>query len=71
MLDHEVVTFTRGKGKNKKLKAFYRFLIKWANYTDDNNKWEPEDGLLTCEEMLQEYKAKNGLTEKAIDMVPA
>ena len=65
LLDHEIVTFTRGKGKNKKLKAFYRFLIKWAHYTEDNNKWEPEDGLLTCEEMLQEYKARNGLTEKS------
>jgi hypothetical protein len=71
LLDHEVVTFTRGKGKNKKLKAFYRFLIKWANYSDDNNKWEPEDGLLTCDEMVREYKAKNGLAEKAIDMVNA
>jgi len=36
-LDHEVVTFTRPKGKKKKLKAFYRLLIKWAGYTEDNN----------------------------------
>jgi hypothetical protein len=33
LLDHEVVTFSRGKGRNKKPKAFYRFLIKWGNYT--------------------------------------
>ena len=53
----------------RKPKAFYRFLIKWANFTEDNNKWEPEEGLLTCDDMTKEYKAKNGLAEKAIDMV--
>jgi hypothetical protein len=71
LLDHELVTFSRGKGRNKKPKAFYRFLIKWANYTEDDNKWEPEEGLLTCDDMIREYKAKNGLAEKAIDMVNA
>ena len=71
LLDHELVKFTRGKVRNKKPKAFYRFLIKWANYTEDNNKWEPEEGLLTCDDMIREYKAKNGLAEKAIDMVNA
>ena len=45
------------------------FLIKWANHTEDNNKWEPEKGLLTCDDMIREYKAKNGLVEEAIDMV--
>jgi hypothetical protein len=55
----------------RKPKAFYRFLIKWANFTEDNNKWEPEEGLLTCDDMTKEYKAKNGLAKKAIDMVNA
>ena len=27
--------------------------------------------LLTCDDMIREYKAKNGLAEKAIDMVNA
>ena len=71
LLDHELVKFTRGKVRNKKPKAFYRFLIKWANYTEDNNKWEQEEGLLTCADMIREYKAKNGLAEKVIDMVNA
>ena len=69
LLDHELVTFSRGKGRNQMPKAFYRFLIKWANYTEDNNKWEPEEGLLTCDDMIKEYKAKNGLAEKAIDIM--
>jgi hypothetical protein len=38
LLDHEVVTFARGKGRNKKLKASYRFLNKWANYAEGNSK---------------------------------
>ena len=71
LLDHEVVTFTRGKGKKRKPKALCRFLIRWANYTEDINKWEPEEGLLTCDDMIREYKAKNGLAEKAVDMVNA
>ena len=37
----------------------------------DNSKWEPEEGLLTCDDMIREYKAKNGLAAKAIDMVNA
>ena len=44
LLDHEVVSFSIGKGRYKKPKAFYRFLIKWANYTEDDNKWELEEG---------------------------
>jgi len=35
LLDYEVVNFSRGKGRNKKPKAFNRFLIEWANYTED------------------------------------
>jgi len=70
LLDHQVVTFSRGKGRDKKPKAFYRFLIKWANYTKNNNEWEPEEGLLTCDD-IRKYKVKNGLAEKAIDMVNA
>jgi len=33
------------------------------------NKWEPEEGLLTCDDMIRDYKVKNGLAEKAVDMV--
>ena len=45
--------------------------MKWAGYSDVHNRWEPESNLLTCDDMIQEYKAKNGLAEKAIDMINA
>ena len=53
LLDREVV----GKGKRRS----YRFFVKWTGYDDENNMWEPEKKLVTCEELLREYKASRGL----------
>jgi hypothetical protein len=50
LLVQEVVNFSRGKGRKKKLKAFCRLLIKWAKYKEDNNKWELEEGLPFCDD---------------------
>jgi hypothetical protein len=60
LLDHEVV----GKGKRRS----YRFFVKWTGYDDKNNMWEPEKNLVTCEELLREYKASRGLPWKACNL---
>jgi len=69
LLDHEVVTFTRGRGKIRNLKAFYRLLVKFANYSEDNKKWNSEEGLPTCDDTTRDYNAENGLAEKATETV--
>ncbi|KAG2226374.1 hypothetical protein INT45_000542 [Circinella minor] len=33
-----------------------RYLIKWKNYDDSENSWEPEDNL-SCPELLEQFKA--------------
>eukprot|EP00983_Pelagomonas_calceolata_P043936 1139092-Pelagomonas_calceolata.AAC.1 len=37
----------------------------WRGYSEDNSKWEPGWNLPICDEMLQQYKAKDGLLWRA------
>lgn len=32
------------------------YLIKWEGYPDSDNQWEPEDHLLTCQDLIDEYE---------------
>lgn len=41
------------------------YLIKWKNYTDEDNTWEPLF-LLNCGELITEYETKNGLKGEKI-----
>ena len=59
--DHEIIK--KGRGWS------YSFFIKWKGYSEDNNSWEPERNLLTCDEMLRQYKAQNGLPWHARDLM--
>ena len=59
--DHEVVR--RGRGWS------YNFFISSKGYSEEHDKWEPEKNLLTCDEMLRHYKARNGLPWRARDLM--
>lgn len=37
-----------------------QFLIRWKNYSSDDNSWEPESNL-NCSDILQEYKKSKGI----------
>lgn len=39
------------------------YLIKWKNYKNVYNTWEPESNLLNCEKLLNKFKSDN-LTPK-------
>lgn len=62
LLDHEIA-------KDRKKRPYYRFFVKWEGYSDENNKWEPESNLLTCDEMVDEYKRRNNLPRHAKDAI--
>ena len=37
----------------------FRFLIKWENYSENEQSWEPLVNLQSCEELLNEFFAEN------------
>lgn len=43
-------------------KLFY--LIKWCGFPNSDNTWEPRDGLVNCQEAINEYHAMVGLSKK-------
>lgn len=32
------------------------YLIKWEGYPDSDNQWEPEEHLLTCQDLIENYE---------------
>ena len=43
-------------------KLFY--LVKWCGFPSSDNTWEPRDGLVNCQEAINEYHAAVGLGKK-------
>ena len=62
LLDHEIAF-------NRRKRPYYRFFVKWEGYSEENNKWEPESNLLTCDELLDEYKRRNNLPRDPRDAI--
>lgn len=43
--------------KKKKRNEIY-YLIKWQDYDDDYNTWEPARNLLNVQDLINEFEAK-------------
>ncbi|KAL4142888.1 hypothetical protein QTP88_005281 [Uroleucon formosanum] len=40
------------------------YFIKWKNCGLNENTWEPEENLVNCPDILNDYKSKNNLLKK-------
>lgn len=63
LLDHKWVKVGRGKQ--------LRFLVRWAGYSREHDTWEPRANLLTCNELIRDYKRSHGLSLSASDFSDA
>ena len=43
------------------------FLVHWKGYPSEHDSWEPRSNLLTCNQLIRDYKSANGLPLGACD----
>jgi hypothetical protein len=55
ILESQEVRSTSSRLRGKKSK---RYLVKWKNFDNTHNSWEPESALEGCEEFIQAFEAK-------------
>ena len=57
----EVEDILDGKCKNGK----WEFLVSWKGYSARDNSWEPEENILNCEHLIQDFKTRYALESKS------
>lgn len=60
--EFQVESIVRTENKGGKI----LYLIKWKGYSEAENTWEPEENLMNCPELLEEYKVhgNEGMSNK-------
>ena len=43
------------KAKRVSNKGNVQYLVKWKNFPESQNTWEPESNLKTCKDMIREF----------------
>ena len=59
LLDHRDVK----KGR----KMVREYLVRWSGYSEEHDTWEPRSNLLTCGQLVREYKLRVGLAASESD----
>jgi len=55
----EIITYMRKAGRrNKEFKELH-YVIKWKGCAEDENTWEPPEGLGNAQELVEEFHRKN------------
>lgn len=50
---------------HKNIRGVRHYLVKWVGYSNEENTWEPANGLENCYEVINEYwKEKSGTKGK-------
>jgi len=59
MVKSEIITYTRKVGRrNQEFKELHYF-IKWIGCAEDENTWEPLEGLGNAQELVEEFHRQN------------
>ena len=55
----EIITYTRKvRTVNKEFKELCYF-VKWAEWAEDENTWEPPEGLVNAREVVEKFHREN------------
>ncbi|KAJ9086228.1 Chromobox protein 5 [Entomophthora muscae] len=47
---------------SRQVKGKSQFLVKWKDYEEESNSWEPEENLQHCPEVLKGFLARRDLS---------
>jgi len=54
-----VITYTRKVGRRNQEFKELRYFIKWKGCVEDENTWEPPEGLGNAQELVEEFHRQN------------
>ena len=49
----------------KQIKGKWQFLVSWKGYSAKENSWEPEENILNCTNLIEDFKKRFGSTRKS------
>ena len=55
----EVITYTRRVGRRNRTFKELRYFVKWKGCAEDENTWEPPEGLINAREVVDRFHRQN------------
>ena len=55
----EVITYTRRVGSRNRMFKELRYFVKWKGCAEDENTWEPPQGLTNAQEAVNQFHRQN------------
>ena len=59
IVQSEIITYTRKIRRVSKTFKKLRYFVKWAGYSEDENTWEPPEGLENAREEVERFHKEN------------
>ena len=55
----EIITYTSKVRRVDKVLKGLRYFVKWAGCSEDENTWEPPEGLVNAREIVENFHREN------------
>src|ERR1700712_5592832 len=59
MVKSQVITYTRRVGRRNRTFKELRYFVKWKGCAEDENTWEPPEGLANAQELVEGFHRQN------------